>query len=509
MAETYKVSEQAGKGKPSPEIQPAREVLKTARKRPVGLTTDEEKRLMAERSKPRDPGRLASLDAYRGFIMLTLAASGFGIAQFSAINRDSEVWRVADYETWQQIGFHFEHPPWRSNFLPTFLSDPETPAAERSEFLKVCVSFWDLIQPAFMFMVGVAMPFSYRKRKAEGQSSAGRLAHAIWRALVLVLMAVFLSSMSSSSTKWEFVNVLAQIGLGYVFVYLLLGRPLWLQLAAFAGILVGYWLFIESYTPPADYNFAAVEATQDEGQVFAEKFRSWSKNGNAAHNVDFRLLNLFRTLEEEQKTAHGIAMDATDWAPEKLRRVLFTFHEPFVYNGGGYQTLNFVPSIATMLLGVICGGLLLSSHGAWKKIGILLAGGAACMVLSLAAAEFVCPIVKRIWTPSWVLFSGAYVMWMLAAFYMLFDALPLKLLAFPLAVVGMNSIAVYLMGQLFRGWTGEHVVQTHLSGLLEVVFGSRALEDTMYGPIVSATAVALVFWLVVFWMHRRRIYLRV
>ncbi|REJ91460.1 MAG: DUF5009 domain-containing protein [Planctomycetota bacterium] len=509
MGDTYKISEQPGKGKPSSEVTPAKDALKGRANRPVGLTTNEERRLMAERSKPRNPGRLVSLDAYRGFIMLVLAANGFGIAAFAAIDRERDVWRVADYETWQQIGFHFDHPPWRSNFLPGFLSDPATPASERSEFLKICVSFWDLIQPAFMFMVGVAMPFSYRKRSAEGQSAGRRFGHAVWRGLVLVLMAVFLSSMSSPSTEWEFVNVLAQIGLGYVFVYLMQGWRLWMQLTAFAGILIGYWFFIESYAAPADYNFAARDATVEEGQVYPGRFRSWSKNGNAAHNVDFRLLNLFRTLDPDQKASHGIAMDATDWAPQPVRRALFAFHEPFLYNRGGYQTLNFVPSIATMLLGLICGGLLLSSQTQWKKLGILLAGGVLCMALSLVAAETVCPIVKRIWTPSWVLFSGAYVMWMLAGFYLLFDVLPLKALAFPLAIVGMNSIAVYLMGQLFRGWTDEHVVQTHLQGLLEVCFGSKALGPEMYGPIISATAVAFVFWLVILWMHRRRIYLRV
>ena len=125
-------------------------------------------------SPGKHPGRLTSLDAYRGFIMITLAASGFGIASFAALEADAPAWENVDYKTWQIVGFHFEHPDWRSNFLPTLLSDPARPAAERPEFFKTCVSFWDLIQPAFMFMVGVAMPFSYGKRKVVGESGSRR-----------------------------------------------------------------------------------------------------------------------------------------------------------------------------------------------------------------------------------------------------------------------------------------------------------------------------------------------
>ena len=505
MAGTYNLRSDSKGGAPSSEVKPAGQLVKSREKTSLGQPSSEERRQTAERAAPSDPGRLASLDAYRGFIMIVLAASGFGIATFAEIDSASPVWKTADYETWQKIGFHFRHPAWRSNFRPEFLSHVEA----STEFLNVGVSFWDLIQPAFMFMVGVAMPFSYRKRSASGQSAVGRLAHAVWRGLVLVLMGAFLYSMREDRTHWIFTNVLAQIGLGYVFVYLLLGRKLWFQLLALAGVLVGSWLFMESYKPLGDYDYAAVNASADKGEVYSERFASWSKNANAAHEFDVRFLNLLRTLPEEAKSAHGVEQDATDWAREPARSWFFAGSEPFLMNEGGYQTLNFVPSIATMLLGVVCGALMLSSMASWKKLGVLLVGGLICMALGLLAAETVCPIVKRIWTPSWALFSGAYVMWMLAGFYFLFDVLPLKWLAFPLTVVGMNSIAVYMMGQLTRGWTQRHVVQTHLDGVLTSAFGTEALGAEMYGPIIYTSAAAAVFWLVTFWMYRRKIFVRV
>jgi predicted acyltransferase len=501
---------------------------------PAATATSGERQLMADRAKAKSapPPRLVSLDAYRGFIMFVLAASGFGILPFARIDPESPVWEKNNRDNWQHIAFHFDHPAWQSNFLPSFLEKPEDPSFEPSGFLKFGVSFWDLIQPAFMFMVGVAMPFSYARREATGHSAARRFCHAVWRAKVLVLMGVFLYSLGDKHTDWIFTNVLAQIGLGYLFAYLLLGRKMWLQVTALGVVLVGYWLAFYLHAPPKDYDYVAVNnATAEEGvrkgEVYEGKFAAWSKNANAAHWFDRRFLNRLRTLEPEVMAQHNIRADATSWSPDWLRLWLFANDKPFISEKGGYQTLNFVPSIGTTILGILCGQLLLSSLGKWKRLGIFLVGGLLCMGLGLVAGEYACPIVKRIWTPSWVLFSGAYVIWMLALFYFLFDVLPFKALACPLVVVGMNSIAIYLMGQLIRGWTMREVVRTHLGGLLEWImdskdgvvpeelksqfpnYGAFALSDQMYGHLVFSTAAAVVFWLIAYWMYRQKFFVRV
>jgi heparan-alpha-glucosaminide N-acetyltransferase len=125
-------------------------------------------------------------------------------------------------------------------------------------------ALWDLIQPAFMFMVGVAVPWSVANRQARGQSFARMLGHATGRAVLLVLLAVFLTSAWSRQTEWVFTNVLAQIGLGYPFLFLLAftgPRTPWM--AAF-GILIAYWLAFALYPlPPADFDWKAVGVPAD------------------------------------------------------------------------------------------------------------------------------------------------------------------------------------------------------------------------------------------------------
>jgi heparan-alpha-glucosaminide N-acetyltransferase len=457
-------------------------------------------------TKPR-PGRLASLDAFRGFIMIMLAAGGFGIARFASLPEDAPVWKQCDFEWWQWLQFHFEHPEWKS------ISG------------DITVSFWDLIQPAFMFMVGVAMPFSYAKRERKGQKGLGRFVHAFVRAVVLVLLGVFLYSLGKERTNWIFTNVLAQIGLGYFFVYLLLGRRFGTHLCALAIILLGYFFFFYANVPPAGFDYAAVNAKADRDEIFDGQFAAWSKNANAASDFDLWLLNELRTPAAKLAEPNDVDGDAdNDDADEQtegepvaevpvevsvMRRWFFANSEPFKFNGGGYTTLNFVPSIGTMLLGLMCGQLLMSRRNKWANLAILLAAGAICLVDGVLMDWFMCPIVKRIWTPSWTMFSGGWVIWMLAAFYFVFDILPLKKLAFPLVVVGMNSIVMYMMGQLIRSWVTDNIVKTHFTGVLESMFGAEALADDMFGRLIYPTAAFVVFWLIAFWMYRKRLFVRI
>ncbi len=453
-------------------------------------------------------GRLTSLDAYRGFIMIMLAAHGFGFAHFAALPEDKPAWDSANYETWQTIGHHFRHARWVT--VDTTYG----------------VAFWDLIQPAFMFMVGVAMPFSYARRYTTGESSGRRTAHALIRAVVLVLLGVFLYSQGHPRTNWIFPTVLAQIGLGYFFVYLLLSRPPVIQMSAIAAILIGYWALFWFNPPPENYDYAAVNASAEDGEVFTGTMAPWSKNANIAFRFDQWLLPKLRTAPPEEPADDAQpAADAQPTGDEQpaddpdneaapaqlnlLQQWFFSNPEPYQFNRGGYTTLNFVPSMATALLGVLCGQLLISGSSRGNILLTLLLGGGICVALGLAAHVTICPIVKRIWTPSWTLFSGGCVIWMLTVFYVLFDLLPLRKLALPLQVVGMNSLAVYLMGELLRGWVGENVVSIHLTGFMESVFGVEMLSDDMFGRIIGPTTVALIFWLMTVYMYRRKLFVRV
>ncbi len=431
--------------------------------------------------------------------MTLLAANGFGIYALSRKPADSPLWKLLDHETWQRIGFHFEHPLWRSNFLFGASTDP----LEGSPWMRGAVSLWDLIQPAFMFMVGTAMAYSARKRDALGEPRWKQWGHAFVRAIVLVLLGVFLSSLSTQQTNWEFPNVLAQIGLGYIFIFAVVRWKWWGQVAAIATILIGTWAAFFTYVPPDDYDFAAVNASAEKGEVLEPPFRQWSKNGNFAHEQDLKFLNKLPRLEDKEG--------------EPI---------PFTFNRGGYQTLNFVPSIATMILGLICGQILQRPVSPWKRVGLLLGLALLCFGLGIASGAWATPIVKRIWTPSWVLFSGGYVIALLALFFALFDALPLGILAFPLVVVGTNSLLIYLMGQTLRGWTSAKIIHTHFHKLIERGLGGiaeltgiaarlpeagqpvGAVMYDLFGPMVDATAVFLVFWLALLALYRKRLFMR-
>jgi len=397
-------------------------------------------------------GRLVSLDAYRGLIMLTLASGAFGLHAFAAsVPADSP---RAGF--WHFIWFHTDHPEWISNVH------------------HIGVSYWDLIQPAFMFMVGVAMPFSYAKRISRGDSYGQMALHAFFRSILLVLLGVFLQSTNMQQTDWTFVNVLSQIGLGYMVAFLLMGRHSAVQILAGLAILGGYWYwFVHTPVPGAESM-----------QHFADHF---GKNENAAAFFDRKFLN---------------------WFPRP---------QPFQANPGGYTTLNFVPSIVTMLLGVMAGELLMDKLPGREKLARLIAAGLLCMILGVAAGETVCPIVKKIWTPSWVLFSGAYVLWMLAAFYLIVDVLEWKRWALPLVVLGVNSILLYLMSQLMRPWIESqldiHFAMRNLTpGWIERTLDiqrGQSIFDGPYQSITRRTGAMIVFWLICLWLYLQRTFIRI
>lgn len=435
-----------------------------------------------------DPStRLTSLDAYRGLIMVVLASAGFGIVKLARAALEQGTGNV---RLWTTLKYHFSHPQWISQtVVPGSIRevDPNTFAC----------SAWDLIQPAFMFMVGVAMVYSYAKRKDRGDSAWKTATHVITRAVILVLLGVFLSSQWSDQTNWVFANVLCQIGLGYVFVYVLLKTEFPVQLAAGALILVGWWAAFHFYPQPDpdfDYASVGVGAPVESGPApladqwrMPDRFAPWTKNVNLAADVDRWLLNQFPRSE------------------------------PFEFNGGGYTTLNFVPSIFTMLLGVMAGQLLRGPRRPIVKFLFLVLGGLVCMLLGATAGATVCPVIKRIWTPSWALFSGAYVLWMLALLYLVIDVARLRFWTWPLVVVGMNSLAVYVMAQSMKGWVtkmltihfGPDLIPAVVRDWLTAASGWNLAHDGPYAPVVQSVMILLVFWLICAWMYRQRIFVRV
>jgi len=399
------------------------------------------------------PARLLSLDVFRGLIMCTLASSGLGLAATArrlGFGLEAEVTTTRG-QIWQWLAFHNSHPFWNS------------------QFYVVGCSYWDLIQPSFMFMVGVAMPFSYANRRARGDSSLKLASHALVRALVLVALGVFLQTRNSGfESNRLLTNVLSQIGLGYFFVFLLLGRSARTQIAIAAIVLVGYWGWFVTHPVPDPLPAAAAESISDLylPQRFAQPH---ALNVSPAAKFDLKLFNL---LPHEK---------------------------PIKAHPAGYVTLNFIPSAITMLLGVLAGTLLRSERDQRQKVRLLLLGGLVCMLLAVAFSFTLCPLVKKIWTPAWTLYSGAWVLSILAGLYWVIDVRGWKAWTFPLVIVGMNSLAMYLMGMLLKGW---------VAGRFKVYFGDQVFAGP-YGPMWEAIAVFAVFWLICLYLYRSKIFFRV
>lgn len=386
--------------------------------------------------------RLMSLDAYRGFVMFLMIAEVLHLGQMARNFPESGFW--------------------------AFL------ASQQSHREWVGCSLHDMIQPSFTFLVGVALAFSIGNRANKGQSFARMLWHAISRSFILIFLGIFLRSVGAKQTNFTFEDTLTQIGLGYTFAFLLAFRPVRTQWIALGVVLVGYWLLFALYPAPGpNFDWAAVGVPPDWPHHVTGFASHWDKNSNAAAAFEVWFLNLFPRAK------------------------------PFVYNGGGYLTLSFIPTLGTMLFGLIAGGWMRSNRLPADKFKMLVKFGVACL-LAATALHFagICPIVKRIWTPSWTIFSAGWAFLMLAGFYAIIDIHGHRKWAFPLVVIGMNSIFAYCTAHLWDGFILS-ALRTHLGQDIFDIFG------TNYSPLVSGGALILVLWLIFYWLYRQRIFLRI
>jgi predicted acyltransferase len=190
------------------------------------------------------------------------------------------------------------------------------------------------------------------------------------------------------------------------------------------------------------------------------------------------------------------------WAFDVWFLNLFPREAPFRFNSGGYSTLSFIPTLGTMILGLLAGGVLRGARPPGAKVRWLAGWGVGLVAAGeLLGALGVNPVVKRIWTPSFTLWSGGVCLLIVAAAYQVVDVMGHRRWAFPLVVIGMNSIAAYCLFELTARFVGASL-QTHLGPAFQVA-------GDPYAPFVQGLGVVAVMWLVLFWMYRRRIFLRI
>ena len=388
-------------------------------------------------SAPVAPGklteRLLSLDAYRGLIMALLICNGLGFATFK------------NDPNWGWLAAQVDHVKWEG-----------------------CV-FWDLIQPGFMFMVGVAMPFAFAKRQAAGDSWGLLFRHACLRALNLCLVGLFLDCVTGNAFTIGFMRVLQQIAVGYVLAFLLLGRSYWTQGIAAALILLGYtaaWMLFPGNDPAG----AWVMGNKNLGSTFD----LWMVGRNYS---------------------------------------------------GFYVGLNAIPATATILFGVMCGRLVGSELPKPRVMQFLAIAAVVGFVLGWllsAGATPLVPMVKRIWTASFTFWAAGWTILFLLAFYWLIEVQGWRRWPTFLVVVGMNSIFAYSMAQLFRASFFDRGIAVFTKPLAALLFDHPHLADAiakpanytwpeplgLWGNVLQAALVLAAEWAVLYWLYRRKIFFK-
>jgi predicted acyltransferase len=201
--------------------------------------------------------------------------------------------------------------------------------------------------------------------------------------------------------------------------------------------------------------------------------------------------------------AHFNKNSNLSWAFDVWFLNLFPRQSPFLFNEGGWSTLSFIPTLATMMLGMWSGEWLKSSRSREVKFRGLAMSGVALMLAGLILQwVHLNPIIKRIWTSSYTLYSGGLILLILAGLYFVTEIKGWRRWAFPLLVIGANSIAIYVMS-----WTIEHFI----SSALIRHFGTAPflILGPAFEPVLRGIGVLIVFWLILYWMYRRKIFLRI
>lgn len=385
--------------------------------------------------------RIASVDVYRGFVMLLMLAEVLRLSKVSEALPDSSFWAF--------LNFNQSHVAW------TWLS------------------LHDMIQPSFTFLVGVVLPYSIASRKNKGGDTTSILKHTLIRSLILIFLGIFLRSQNKEQTYFTFEDTLTQIGLGYTFLVLLAFYSQRVQLIALLVILIGYWAAFAMYPlPDANFDYTQAGVAPDWEHNTSGFAAHWNKNTNLAWAFDRWFLNLF---------------------PRE---------QVFLFNEGGYTTLSFIPTLGTMILGLFAGNILKSSSD--KKVNRFVTIGIALIFFGiLIHVAGINPIVKKIWTPAWTIFSGGICFLFLAFFYQLVDISHKGKYFFFLTVIGVNSIAAYVIADSgIRGYIRRSLF-IHLGQNFDQIVGSAN------ATLVSGGLTLLIIWLILYWMMKRKLFIKI
>ena len=361
--------------------------------------------------------RLYSLDALRGFDMFWIMGAEEIFHELAKITGSPFAEAIANQLT---------HPAWHG------------------------FHFYDLIFPLFLFMAGVATPYSLGKELEKGKSKNQLLFRVIKRGLILVLLGIIYNNGLELKpiSEIRFGSVLGRIGLAYMFaniIYLYTkqrGQIIW-----FCSLLIGYWLLLLFNSAPGFPN----------GDLTME--------GNFASYLDRLIM------------------------PGKL---YLDIHDP-------EGLTSTIPAIGTGLLGIYAGNLLKNSPISMQRKALQLFGMGVISLVLAQVWNLVFPINKNLWSSSFVLHVGGWSLLLLSIFYYIIDIKGYKTWAFFFSVIGMNSILIYMSGQ-FIDW--QYTTDAIFKWLVQ-------LTGDPYGIVVFATCYLLVKWTFLYVLYKKNVFLRV
>lgn len=367
---------------------------------------------------PSSGRRLYSLDALRGFdMLLIIGVSDFFIRLDQAVHNSFL----------NGIAGQFRHCRWNGFHL------------------------YDAIFPLFLFIAGVATPYSVGRLLEKGKTKKYLVIRSVKRALILVILGIIYNNGLKilPVSDMRFASVLGRIGIAYLFANLiyLFAKERW-QFIWFFILLIGYWLLLKFNSAPG---FPTGDLTMQ---------------GNFVSYID------------------RIAL------PGRLLH-------PKLHDPEGF--LSTIPAIGTALMGIFAGKLLKNDRFSQKrKVSFLLIAGLISLILSvLWNVDF--PINKNLWSSSFVLCAGGFSLLLLAVFYYVIDVLGHKKWAFFLKVIGMNSILIY-MSEVFINWNYTTDSIFHWLG---------QLTGDPFNVVVLALCVILVKWVFLYVLYRKKMFLKV
>lgn len=355
-------------------------------------------------SKNNADARLRSLDFFRGITMFLLIAEYTGLYNFM-IDPYFEGTLI------HSIGLQLNHHPWNG------------------------LTFWDLVQPYFMFIVGVALPFSTSKRLARGDSKSELLKHAIKRALLMLFFGWALYCIAPGKITFRFQNVLAQLSVAYIITFLIINSSLWKQLTI---------------------SFLLIAATE-------LIYRTFSISG---FNQPF--------------------------TPDKNFGAYFDLLISGELSGGHWVSFNAIPTTSHVIWGVLAGKLLMNNKDANQKIKIFVVTGVIGLIVGYGM-DPITPIVKRIATSSFVIVTGGWCLLSLALSYWVIDILKIHKWSTMFAIVGMNPLFIYLFAESGGASWLFYIVKPFSTGLFSWM--GEMQVNVLTGLIVWAFLWYICYWL--------------